>query len=235
MSKELTADQMKRLAAEAVIPHLKTGMKLGLGTGSTAKHFVDCVGELIKKGYNFTCVPTSEATKKQAEGLNIPLTTLEKEPVLDLTVDGADEVTPELHLIKGGGGAMLREKIVATSSKQMFVIADESKKVKHLGAFPLPVEIAMFGSRATAMKIERLLINLGYKGSMGARMTKDNKLVITDNGNMILDLKIGRIEDPAKLDAYLASIPGVMDTGLFVNICKKAFIATPKGVEIITR
>jgi ribose 5-phosphate isomerase A len=235
MTKAMSADEMKRAAAEAIVPHLKTGMKLGLGTGSTARHFVDCVGELIKKGFNFTCVPTSEATKKQAESLNIPLTTLEKEPILDLTVDGADEITPELHLIKGGGGAMLREKIVATSSKQMFVIADESKKVKHLGAFPLPVEVALFGSRATAMKIERLLINLKYQGSMGARMTRENKLYITDNGNMILDLKLGKIDDPAKLDAYLASIPGVMDTGLFINVARKAFIASPKGVEIITR
>jgi ribose 5-phosphate isomerase A len=228
----MTPDQMKRAAAEAVLPFVKSGMKLGLGTGSTARHFVDCVGDLVKQGYDLVCVPTSEETRKQAEGLGIPLTTLDKEQILDLTVDGADELDDKLNLIKGGGGALLREKIVASSSRQMIVIADASKHVKTLGAFPLPIEVVRFGARATAFKIERCFTHLKMKGAMTVRV-RDGKAFVTDNGNFIIDCALGKIPDPAKLQSYLSGIPGVVDHGLFVGLAKMAFLGTPKGVVTI--
>ena len=137
----MTIDEMKREAARAALRQVEDGMRLGLGTGSTARHFVIELGELVRRGLSVTCVPTSEATRRQAAELGIPLTTLEETPELDLCVDGADEIGPRLALIKGGGGALLREKIVATAARSMTVIADESKLVDHLGAFPLPVEV----------------------------------------------------------------------------------------------
>ena len=209
---------MKRAAAEAALTHVKSGMKLGLGTGSTAKHFVDLVGGLVKdKGYDLVCVPTSDATRLQAELLGIPLTTLEKEPVLDLTVDGADELDDAVNLIKGGGGALVCEKIVATSSRQMIVITDESKRVASLGAFPLPVEVVPFGVKSTALKIERILRRMELKGSIVLRL-RDGKPFVTDNGNVILDCALGSIAEPHKLSIHLSCIPGVVDHGLFIDI-----------------
>lgn len=151
----MNPDELKKAAAVAAVAHIKSGMKLGLGTGSTAKHFVDAVGEKVRNGWDLLCVPTSEATRKQAESLGIRLTTLDETPVLDVTIDGADELDGQLRLIKGGGGALLREKIVASSSRKMIVIADDSKKVAILGKFPLPVEVVPFGLKATAIKIDR--------------------------------------------------------------------------------
>ena len=143
----MTADDLKRKAAEKALDYVEPGMKLGLGTGSTARHFVDLLGARVKAGLEVLCVPTSEATRAQAAALGIPLTTLDETPLLDLTVDGADEIDDELRLIKGGGGALLREKIVAAASRRMIVIADASKRVATLGAFPLPVEVVRFGAR----------------------------------------------------------------------------------------
>ena len=231
----MTPDQMKRAAAEAVLPFIKSGMKLGLGTGSTARHFVDCIGELVKKkAFDLVCVPTSEATRQQAQNLGIKLTTLDQEPVLDLTVDGADEIDDKLNLIKGGGGALLREKIVASSSRQMIVIADGTKHVKTLGAFPLPIEVVPFGARATAYKIERCFAHLKLGGAMNVR-SRDGKVFITDNGNMIIDCALRAIDDPAKLQSYLAGIPGVVDHGLFIGLAHMAFLGTPKGVVALKR
>lgn len=231
----MSLDELKRQAAAAAITHVKSGMKLGLGTGSTAKHFVDLVGELVnQKKFDLVCVPTSEATRLQAESLGIALTTLEKEPVLDLTVDGADEIDDALNMIKGGGGAHVREKIVATSSRQMIVIVDESKRVASLGKFPLPVEVVPYGVKATAYKIERVLHRLELKGSIVLRV-KDGKPFVTDNGNVILDCALGVIPEPHKLAIQLSCIPGVVDHGLFINIANKAYIATASGVAELDR
>ena len=208
-------------------------MKLGLGTGSTAKHFVDGVGALVKQGYDLVCVPTSEATRKQAEDLGIRLTTLDETPRLDITVDGADELDGRLNLIKGGGGALLREKIVATSSNEMIVIADASKTVATLGAFPLPVEVVPFGLKATTWKLEKAIAAAGCKGPLTLRQ-RDGKAFVTDNGNLIVDCALGAIADPAKLAAALAVIPGVVDHGLFIGIAARAIVATPEGVKTLT-
>lgn len=225
---------MKKAAALAAVAHITSGMKLGLGTGSTAKHFVDAVGDKVRQGWDLVCVPTSEATRKQAEGLGIKLTTLDETPVLDVTVDGADELDSELRLIKGGGGALLREKIVASSSRKMIVIADGSKKVDVLGKFPLPVEVVPFGLKATGGKIEQALAWSGNKGPIMLRM-RDGKPFITDNGNVILDCALGRIANAEKLAAALSSIPGVVDHGLFIGMASLALIAGDKGVETLTK
>jgi ribose 5-phosphate isomerase A len=230
----MTPDDRKKAAALAAIAHISSGMKLGLGTGSTAKHFVDAVGAKVKQGWDLVCVPTSEATRKQAESLGIRLTTLDETPVLDVTIDGADELDGELRLIKGGGGALLREKIVAASSRRMIVIADDSKKVAMLGKFPLPVEVVPFGLKATGMKIDQALAWSGNQGAITLRM-RDGKPFITDNGNVILDCALGRIESPEKLAAALTSIPGVVDHGLFIGMASLALIATGHGVETIKK
>lgn len=229
-----TDDDRKKAAALAAIAHISSGMKLGLGTGSTAKHFVDAVGEKVKQGWDLVCVPTSEATRKQAESLGIRLTTLDETPALDVTVDGADELDGDLRLIKGGGGALLREKIVASSSRQMIVIADDSKKVATLGKFPLPVEVVPFGLKATAMKIDQAFARSGNKGPLVVRM-RDGKPYITDNGNVILDCALGAIANPEKLAAALSSIPGVVEHGLFIGMASLAIIATENGVETLKK
>ncbi|WP_119388918.1 ribose-5-phosphate isomerase RpiA [Taklimakanibacter lacteus] len=230
----MSLDDLKKAAALAAIAHISSGMKLGLGTGSTAKHFVDAVGEKVKEGWDLVCVPTSEATRKQAEGLGIRLTTLDETPVLDVTVDGADELDSDLRLIKGGGGALLREKIVASSSRKMIVIADDSKKVATLGKFPLPVEVVPFGLKATGVKIEQAFAWSGNKGPITLRM-RDGKPYVTDNGNVILDCALGRIENVEKLAAALSSIPGVVDHGLFIGMASLALIATAHGIQELRR
>jgi ribose 5-phosphate isomerase A len=230
----MSPDELKKAAALAAVAYFSSGMKLGLGTGSTARHFVDAVGEKVKQGWDLVCVPTSEATRKQAESLNIRLTTLDETPVLDVTVDGADELDGELRLIKGGGGALLREKIVASSSRRMIVIADDSKKVPVLGKFPLPVEVVPFGLKATGIKIDQALAWSGNKGAMTLRI-RDGKPYVTDNGNVILDCALGHIENPEKLAAALSSIPGVVDHGLFIGMASLALIATEHGVETLKK
>lgn len=225
----MTADDQKQAAAKAALDYVKPGMKLGLGTGSTARHFVDLIGEKVKAGLDVVCVPTSEETRKHAESLNIPLTTLDAHPFLDLTVDGTDEFDADFNVLKGGGGALLREKIVATSSRYMVVIADQSKKVETLGAFPLPIEVVPFGIKATAWKIERALHILGLKAKMNVRL-RDGKPFRTDGGHVIVDCAIGKIPDPKRLSDLLSIIPGVVDHGLFIGICGIVLMGTPKGV-----
>lgn len=230
----MNPDELKRAAAEAAVAHVASGMKLGLGTGSTARHFVDAIGRKVKQGWELVCVPTSEATRKQAESLGIKLTTLDETPVLDVTIDGADEIDGELRLIKGGGGALLREKIVASSSRKMIVIADASKKVATLGKFALPVEVVSFGIRATAIKIDQAFAWTRNEGPVTLRM-RDGKPFVTDNGNVILDCALGRIENADKLAAALSSIPGVVDHGLFIGMASLAIIAGERGVETLER
>ncbi len=229
----MSADLWKQQASERALDYLVDGMKLGLGTGSTAAKFVDLVGERVKAGLELTCVPTSEATRAQAEGLGIPLTTLEETPALDLTVDGADELDGRLRLIKGGGGALLREKIVAVASKRMIVIADASKRVATLGKFPLPVEVVRFGLATTREQVVAGAAKAGCRGDVELRLGKDGQPFVTDGGNCILDCRFGRIERPEMLDEALKRVPGVVENGLFLGIASLAIVAGPDGVVVL--
>lgn len=223
----------KQQAAAKALEYVEPGMKLGLGTGSTAAKFVDLLGEKVKAGLDVVCVPTSEATAAQARALGIKLTTLDDEPVLDITVDGADELDGDLRLIKGGGGALLREKIVAVSSDRMIVIADASKRVGRLGKFAVPVEVVRFGLGSTTRMIEALTADIGCEGPITLRRAADGTPFITDSGNVILDCAFGQLPDPEAVDDVLRQIPGVVENGLFIGICDTAIIAGPDGVEVI--
>ncbi len=231
----MSADAQKRAAAARAIEYVRPGMRLGLGTGSTARHFVELLGECVSAGLNVVGVPTSDATKADATRCGVPLTTLDETPELDLTVDGADEIGPDLSLIKGGGGALLREKIVAAASKRMVVIADETKWVPALGHFPLPIEVIPFGLAATIRAIEAACASVKAPGSAVLRQTKDGHPFVTDGGHWILDAKLGRIGDPKALAARLVAIPGVVEHGLFIGLAQVAILAGPGGVRVVER
>ena len=223
----------KLMAAERALAFVEPGMKLGLGTGSTAAKFVDLLGARVKAGLDVICVPTSDVTQKQAESLGIRLTSLDDEPFLDLVVDGADEIDHRLRLIKGGGGALLREKIVATASNRMIVIADYTKKVDMLGKFPLPVEIVRFGFRASAKMVETMASDVGCTGDIKLRTNADGTPFVTDGGNYILDLHLQRIAEPDVLAESIRLIPGVVEHGLFLGLADAAIIAGPDGLEVL--
>jgi len=227
-------DDERRRAAEAALDEVRSGMKLGLGTGRTAAHFVTALGERVRAGLSVVGVPTSEKAGKLAESEGIPLTTLDAEPALDLTVDGADEIDPELRLIKGGGGALLREKIIATASARMVVIVDAGKRVETLGAFPLPIEVVPFGLTATRRVIEAATARLGLSGDIALRGGAETPFV-TDGGHHILDASFGRIPDPEALAAALVAVPGVVEHGLFLGLASMAIIGLDKGVERLSR
>ena len=231
----MDAEAQKRAAAARALDMVQGGMRLGLGTGSTAKHFVELLGERVRAGLDLVAVPTSEATRAQAAAAGISLTTLDETPELDLTVDGADEIAPDLTLIKGGGGALLREKIVASASAQMIVIADESKWVSMLGRFPLPIEIAPFGAAATRRAVEAANAEAGCPGPVGLRKAKNGQIFVTDGGHWILDAQLQRIPDPRALAARLCKVPGVMEHGLFIGLAQAAIVAGPDGVRVIER
>ncbi|MDI3471155.1 MAG: Ribose-5-phosphate isomerase A [Pseudolabrys sp.] len=231
----MSADAQKRAAAARALDFVRPGMKLGLGTGSTARHFVELLGERVRGGLRVVGVPTSEATRADAERCGVPLTTLDETPALDLTVDGADEIAPDFTLIKGGGGALLREKIVAVASAQMVVIADESKWVGTLGRFPLPIEVLPFGLGATRRAIEGAMTDLDLSGAITPRRGKDGHVFVTDGGHWILDAALERIVDPGALALKLAAIPGVMGHGLFIGIARVAILAGPNGVRVVER
>ncbi len=226
---------LKRDAAARALTFVEDGMRLGLGTGSTAKHFVDLLAERVKTGLRVVGVPTSEVTRAQAERLGVPLTTLDETPELDITIDGADEIDPDLNLIKGGGGALLREKIVAAASARMIVIADASKRVDALGRFPLPIEVNAFGLTATERAIAKVLESSGCPGPLTLRRKADGHVFVTDGGHMILDAACARIPDPPTLGSRLHSVPGVVEHGLFIGLASFAIIASPGGAEVVGR
>jgi ribose 5-phosphate isomerase A len=231
----MTMDELKRQAAARALDHVRDGMKLGLGTGSTAKQFVELLGEKVRAGLNVVGVPTSEATRADAERCGVPLSTLDELERLDLTVDGADEVDPQLNLIKGGGGALLREKIVAASSDRMIVIADDSKWVERLGRFPLPIEVIPFGLAATRRAITDAFAANGVSGGLDLRKGRDGHGFVTDGGHWIVDAHLGAIPDAAALARSLAAIPGVVEHGLFIGLATTAVLASPAGIRSIQR
>ncbi len=231
----MSAEAYKRAAAARALEFVHPGMRLGLGTGSTAAEFVELLGKRVRGGLNVIAVPTSEATRAQAERLGIALTTLDDTPELDLTIDGADEIAPDLTLIKGGGGALLREKVVASASAKMIVIADESKSVAVLGRFPLPVEIAPFGATVTRRAVEATVAAAGCPGPAALRLAADGHAFVTDGGHWLLDAQLQHIADPAGLANRLAAIPGVMEHGLFIGLATTAIVAGPNGVRLVER
>lgn len=224
------SDDLKKQAAWAAMAEVKSGMRIGLGTGSTAKHFVDYLGAEVAKGFECLCVPTSVATMKQAETLNIPLTTLDDIDRLDVTVDGADEIDGQMQLIKGGGGALLREKIVAAASDKMVVIADTSKLVDTLGQFPLPIEVNKFGLGATQNAVAAIMRDFEAEGELSLR-TQNEAPFVTDGGHFILDASFGRISDAKALANELLNVPGIVQHGLFIGLCAKAYLADAAGVK----
>lgn len=227
-------EAQKRLAAARALDWVRPGMKLGLGTGSTARHFVDLLGEKVRGGLDVVGVPTSEATRAQAQALNIRLSTLDETPELDLTIDGADEIgASDLSLIKGGGGALLREKIVASSSAQMLVIADESKWVPALGRYPLPIEVVPFGYAATQRAVMKAV--QAAASALTLRRDKSGHPFVTDGGHWIIDAALGHIPDPKLLADRLTSIPGVVEHGLFIGMAGIAILAGPGGIRVVER
>ncbi len=231
--KPMNIDRSKRAAAEKAMEYVQPGMALGLGTGSTAAIFVEVLAQRVQAGLDVVCVPTSESTRLQAERAGLTLTTLDAQPRLDLTIDGADEIDAALRLIKGGGGALLREKIVATASSQMLVIADHSKRVDRLGKFALPVEVLSFGLEATRRQLVAQAADVGCAGSIELRRSNDGAPYWSDSGNYILDCAFGRIDEPEMLAAALQVIPGVVEHGLFIGLADLALIGDGDRVEVI--
>lgn len=228
------SEDLKRQAAAMALTRVESGMRLGLGTGSTARHFVDLLGHKVAAGFDCICVPTSEVTARQAESLNIPLSDLDRLDQLDLTIDGADEIDPALNLIKGAGGALLREKIVAAASSAMIVIADASKMVDTLGRFPLPIEVNRFGLGATKRALSEILASHGAEGGLRLRETAPGNAYVTDGGHLIVDAFFGRISQPEALSRDLLDIAGVVQHGLFLKMCKTAYVAAPDGVRTLS-
>lgn len=223
---------LKIEAARAALGHVKDGMKLGLGSGSTAEEFVRLLGEKVAAGLKVVGVPSSSRTEMLAREAGIALTTLDEEPRLDLTIDGADEIGPGLSLVKGGGGALLREKIVAAASGSMIVIADESKVVETLGTFPLPIEVNQFGLASTIVAIEETARRFGLTGEIKVRMAGD-KAFVTDGGHLIVDASFGRIPATKAFADELNMIPGVVEHGLFIGLASLAIVAAEGGVRVI--
>ncbi len=221
-------EEMKRRAGEYAARYIKDGQVVGLGTGSTVKYTILELGRMVKEGIDIIGIPTSKATEQLAESVGIKLGSIDEYQEIDITVDGADEVDPNLNLIKGGGGALLREKIIAHASKYEVIVVDESKVKKVLGEFPLPIEIVRFGYRRTM----NVLSSLGCGPSL--RM-QDKTPFITDNGNYIVDCKFNRIENPKILEEKIDKIPGVVEIGLFIDMANEVVVGKKEGVEIMRR
>ncbi|MCY6380298.1 ribose-5-phosphate isomerase RpiA [Hoeflea prorocentri] len=226
----MDARQLKIQAAAVALEQVHSGMRLGIGTGSTAEEFVRLLAEKVEQGFEIRGVPTSERIAGLCVELGVPIFSLDDLPELDLTIDGTDEVDGELRLIKGGGGALLREKVVASASRRMIVIADESKVVDMLGRFALPIEVIPFGLAATRIAVEKLATAAGLSGSIELRMA-DGIPFETDGGHFILDASFGRIPDAEALSNALNSVPGVVENGLFLGLANAAVIAGASGVR----
>lgn len=223
-----TDDHAKRLAAEKAVEWVKDDMAIGLGTGSTARFAVEALGRKVRQGLRIRAIATSFATEALARQYAIPLTTFDEVEQLDLTIDGADEISPELHLIKGGGGALLREKLVAAASEKLIIVADASKRVAVLGTFPLPVEVVPFGWETSFKRLKELGVVPTLRREHGA-------VYLTDNGHYIADLACGPIREPWELHQRLKALVGVVETGLFVGMTTIAIISDGHDVEVLSR
>lgn len=216
----------KKIAGEKAAEFVKDGMILGLGTGSTAKYLVDCVGEMVKNGLKIQAVPTSKATEQQALALGIPLLDISEADHIDLDIDGVDEIDRDFNATKGGGGALFREKVIADLANEVIWIMDESKLVEHLGAFPLPVELLPYGHTIVFRKLEAY----GYHPVM---RRKGGQLFVTDNGNYIADLHLGTDMDIQGVKTTLDHIVGVLETGQFLKMCRRIIVGTDHGADVI--
>lgn len=217
--KPMANDQEKEAAARASLRFVKDGQVVGLGTGSTAAYFIQLLGEQVKSGLRIRGIPTSDRSREMAASLGIPLTTFDECQAIDVTVDGADEVDPQLRLIKGGGGALLREKIVASATRQLVIVADATKRVSVLGKFPLPVEVIKFAQAVVAKKIEAL------GAEVELRRRTDGKPFLTDENNHILDCRFGQIPDADGLARQLSDMAGVVEHGLFIGMASVVLVA----------
>jgi len=227
-SPEIAAlDQEKQVAARAAADLVEPGSIVGLGSGSTATYAIRFLGERVRDGLKIVGVPTSQKTKQLAEQLKIPLSTLDEYPEIDIDIDGADEIDPHLNLIKGGGGALLREKIIASASRRFIVVGDSSKQVAHLGKFPLPVEVIPFAQSLISERIAALGAQVSLRGA--------GNPFVTDEGHHILDCTFGEIADPRGLAEKLRAIPGVVEHGLFIGMSEMALIGKDRGVVQIQR
>ena len=223
----------KENAAMAAMEYVEDGMTIGLGTGSTAKYFVEMLAEEVADGLVVRCIETSEQTRRLASSLGVPLIPFEQVERIHLTVDGADEVDPQGQLIKGGGAALLREKIIANASDHMVVIADPSKQVERLGEFPLPVEVTPFGYTITAKLVYDVLAASGIdRPRVQLRSLTNGELVVTDGGNHILDCHCERIPDAEALAARLSNVPGVVEHGLFIGLARTVIIGNENGATV---
>lgn len=221
----MSNDHDKEAAARASLQFVKEGQVVGLGSGSTATHFIKLLGEKVQNGLRVRGIPTSVRSRELAESLGIPLTTLDECQEIAVTVDGADEVDPQLRLIKGGGGALLCEKIVASATKQMVVVADATKQVERLGKFPLPVEVIRFAQALVAKRITAL------GAEVELRTRTDGRPYVTDENNHILDCRFGEIRDPDQLARQLSDMPGVVEHGLFIGMASVVLFA--RGNQIM--
>jgi ribose 5-phosphate isomerase A len=225
----LSADELKRLASIAALEEIRNDMIVGLGTGSTASHFIRELGKRVQGGLRVLGIPTSEASRLLAQEVGVSLTTLKEHPEIDVTVDGADEVSPSLDLIKGLGGALVREKIVAHASKRVIIVVDDSKMVKQLGTrAPIPVEVVPFAVDSVKLKLVR------WKGSVKIR-EKDGRPFVSDNGNYIIDWQYGAIEDPNGTEMKLKGITGVVDSGIFSKVAEMVIVAEGSSIRKLPR
>ena len=226
---------LKRAVAAKALEYVQDGMKLGLGSGSTAEIFVEMLAPRVRGGEKLLCVPTSEKTATLARKLGLTLASLDDLAPLDLTIDGADEADRNLDLIKGGGGMLLREKIVASASRRMIVIADESKLVPRLGKYPLPVEVVEFGHKSIAARLNAALAAAGYANVPMTLRQQGGGTFKTDGGNVIYDCAFGVIQSAPKLAAAISAVPGVVEHGLFIGIATTLLIAADGEIEVIEK
>ena len=222
----MDVEELKRLAGEKAAEMVKDGMVVGLGTGSTVKYTILKIGEMVKEGLDIVAIPTSKATEKLAKEVGIKLANLEDFERIDLTIDGADEVDADLNLIKGGGGALLREKMIAYYSNYEIIVVDERKISNVLGSFPLPVEVVKFGYGRTMKTLESM-------GCTPSIRKKNGDIFVTDNGNYIVDCKFAEIRNPEEIEVEINMVPGVVENGIFANLANEVIVGTKNGIEVL--